>query len=223
MAALGSDPINAVHLNLPSINAPVLPGRLDDGRARSTNVTQPARALRRRARRAGRHDDHRRRRGGSTSRRASRSSSTITIESTDADGVSSSARSTSIAAQRRVADAAPAGGASCRSQGDVDADADVRARPDPAWQATTRRARSRRRTTRFDDADGRPDARRSTNQLADHRASTAPRSTGNRSAELLDATLAGADARRPVGRSGRELGRVPPARRPSASPPIADR
>ena len=31
MASLGDDPVNAVHLNIPSVNAPVMPGRLDHG------------------------------------------------------------------------------------------------------------------------------------------------------------------------------------------------
>lgn len=38
MVALGNDPINAVHLNLPSINAPVMPGELTTTRT-VTNVT----------------------------------------------------------------------------------------------------------------------------------------------------------------------------------------
>lgn len=38
MLALGNDPVNAVHLNVPSINAPVMPGRLTTSRT-VTNVT----------------------------------------------------------------------------------------------------------------------------------------------------------------------------------------
>ncbi|MFS8498440.1 MAG: S8 family serine peptidase [Micromonosporaceae bacterium] len=41
MAALGGDPVNAVHLNLPSINAPVMPGELTTTRT-VTNVTNRA-------------------------------------------------------------------------------------------------------------------------------------------------------------------------------------
>ena len=38
MAALGNDPVNAVHLNIPSIDAPVMPGRLTTTRT-ATNVS----------------------------------------------------------------------------------------------------------------------------------------------------------------------------------------
>lgn len=38
MTMLGNDPVNAVHLNIPSVNAPVLPGRLTTVRT-ATNVT----------------------------------------------------------------------------------------------------------------------------------------------------------------------------------------
>ena len=38
MIRLGTDPVNAVHLNLPSINAPVMPGRLTTTRV-ATNVS----------------------------------------------------------------------------------------------------------------------------------------------------------------------------------------
>ncbi|MBX6722980.1 MAG: serine protease, partial [Dactylosporangium sp.] len=42
MAALGNDPVNAVHLNVPSVNAPVMPGRLTTVRTAKnvTNKTQ---------------------------------------------------------------------------------------------------------------------------------------------------------------------------------------
>ena len=50
MFALGNDPITAVHLNLPSINAPVLPGRLDHDPHRDQRH-RPAADLRRHARR----------------------------------------------------------------------------------------------------------------------------------------------------------------------------
>ena len=38
MIRLGNDPLNAVHLNMPSINAPVMPGRLTTTRV-ATNVS----------------------------------------------------------------------------------------------------------------------------------------------------------------------------------------
>jgi subtilisin family serine protease len=41
MFALGNDPVNAVHLNLPSVNAPVMPGRLSTTRI-ARNVTDKA-------------------------------------------------------------------------------------------------------------------------------------------------------------------------------------
>lgn len=45
MAALGNDPVNAVHLNIPSVNAPVMPGRLTTIRT-ARNVTGQAQAYR---------------------------------------------------------------------------------------------------------------------------------------------------------------------------------
>jgi len=45
MAALGNDPVNAVHLNVPSVNAPVMPGRLTTVR-KATNVTGKAQVYR---------------------------------------------------------------------------------------------------------------------------------------------------------------------------------
>ena len=43
--ALGNDPLNAVHLNLPSINAPVMPGRLTTTRT-VKNVSSRAQRIR---------------------------------------------------------------------------------------------------------------------------------------------------------------------------------
>ena len=43
--ALGNDPVNAVHLNIPSINAPVMPGRLITTRV-ATNTTDQRQRLR---------------------------------------------------------------------------------------------------------------------------------------------------------------------------------
>ena len=45
MVALGNDPVNAVHLNLPSINAPVMPGELTTTRT-VTNVTNQTQVYR---------------------------------------------------------------------------------------------------------------------------------------------------------------------------------
>ena len=45
MLALGNDPVNAVHLNIPSVNAPVMPGRLTTTR-KVTNVTGRVQAYR---------------------------------------------------------------------------------------------------------------------------------------------------------------------------------
>ena len=54
--ALGNDPVNAVHLNMPSINAPVMPGRLTTTRV-ATNVSGLSGAV---------YGDHAGRRRGST-------------------------------------------------------------------------------------------------------------------------------------------------------------
>jgi len=42
MAALGNDPLNAVHLNIPSVDAPVMPGQVTTTRTAKnvTNKTQ---------------------------------------------------------------------------------------------------------------------------------------------------------------------------------------
>ncbi|MDG4828041.1 S8 family serine peptidase [Solwaraspora sp. WMMD1047] len=45
MLALGNDPVNAVHLNLPSVNAPVMPGKLTTVRT-ATNVTNRTQSYR---------------------------------------------------------------------------------------------------------------------------------------------------------------------------------
>ena len=94
------DPINAVHLNMPSINAPVMPGRLMTIRT-ATNVTDAGAALRRRDDGAGRRDDHGARRRSSRSTPASRIELTITIESTRRPGRSTSARSGSCRSRRQ--------------------------------------------------------------------------------------------------------------------------
>ena len=212
--ALGADPVNAVDLNLPSINAPVMPGALtttrdgeerqrpaaaatafDDQRtqARDDDHGRAARV----SRRAGRVDDVRRSRSRSTNRRR---------RSTSVDRATPKP-------QRQPVPRAPAGGLRAAA-GRRRADAELRADDDPPSPRHAPRARSTATNNTSHGHDRRPARRRVDERLRITRSSSGATRAARHGVERTSVPLAGAHAGRPR--------RSRPGRRPAGYLPLDD-
>ena len=196
-AALGGDPLSAVHLNIPSINAPVMPGRIDDDQDGAP--TSPTRRQRFEvtAERAGRLDDHGHARRSSASTRASRPRSRSPSSPTRRSASSSSARSTSTERERRPPLHMPV--AFVHTQGEVSLTQACDPTDDPRAGAR-RPARSRPTNNSFDEQDGRPRHLRSRGLRIT--AADGPRSSSTTGTPSPHDDAGRRRARRPVGRPG---------------------
>ena len=209
--AMANDPLNAVHLNIPSVNAPVMPGRLvttpgGDQRDR------PAPAVRRSSADApDRVDDHASRRSQFRLDPGQSQTLTIIIES---DAPIGEQQFGSISLVERGGDPAPPAGGVHPHPGRSEPHPELRPGRDPPARRS-RRAPSRRPTTR---STSRP-------SISTRSVSSNLRIAGADGADLVDnrhAQLARRHAGR--GRPGRAVGRrrrdaggrVPRSRRPSA-------
>ena len=109
---MGNDPVNAVHLNMPSVNAPVMPGRLTTTRV-ATNVSGRQQQFTTSAESdAGTITVNPR--AGSSSNPVESATITITIESTEPPGTQHFGAVHITSEQRRSA--APAGGLRARGR-----------------------------------------------------------------------------------------------------------